>query len=101
MKYYVFDTEQQAIDAESYISNIAGFPSYGVNAQTGIVDKTAQKTTNWAIPYQRINDNKWIIPRVPSSSLEQIPQSVIDTFNNDYPHTIEEQQSNWYPAEEL
>jgi hypothetical protein len=58
MKYRVFATEQEALDAEKAISTAMGYAKPGVNAATGeIVPEAA--TTRWAIP-QQIQDGRWV-----------------------------------------
>lgn len=86
--HYVFDTEQQAIDAEAFISSAAGYPW--------------AKTDKWAVPYQRINDNKWVFPIVPLQRILQIMTveqaiALVTQFDTDHPHAEEEAQDNWYP----
>lgn len=60
MKYLVFETEQEAIDAEALISQSMGYSKPGVNAKTGEVVPDAL-TTRWAIP-QQIADGRWVFP---------------------------------------
>lgn len=60
MKYLVFQTKQEALEAEAAISSAMGFPKSGVNAATGQLDNTAI-TERWAIP-QQINDGRWVLP---------------------------------------
>lgn len=98
MEYYVFDTEQAAIDAENYITQVAGFPIVGVRASDGAPRPDAQQTERYAIPRQR-TDGKWVFPRVPLEIREQYPQEVTDTFNSNYPNTIEEYSVDWFPEE--
>ena len=101
-EYYVFNTEQQAIDAEAFISTNAGFPLAGTNLKTGLVDSAAQKTERWAIPQQRINDNKWVFPVVPITRILELmkpeqAQVLITQYNTDYPHALETSNSTWWP----
>lgn len=60
MNLLIFDTEQEAIDAEAEISNQMGLPKYGVNAATQEPDLTAIVTERWDIPRQ-LEDGKWAI----------------------------------------
>lgn len=69
MKYQVFDTEQEAIDAEIAISQSMGFPKVSINAQTGLLDPTAQQTERWAIP-QQILDGRWVFPSPDDTGVE-------------------------------
>lgn len=61
MKYRVFATEQEAIDAEHAIAQAMGLAKVGVNAKTGQPDPTATKTERWAVP-QQIQDGRWVFP---------------------------------------
>lgn len=99
MEYYVFSSEQTALDAESYITQVAGYPVAGVRASDGQPRPDAQKTERYAIPIERL-DGKWVFPRIPQSIRDQYPQSVKDNFNNSYPHTIEVYNPNWFPSDE-
>lgn len=59
MMYNVFDTEQEANEAQSY-----DYQSWiAVNNNPSYV----ATTTAWAIPQQRITDNKWVYPVCPTS----------------------------------
>ena len=60
MKYLVFETEQEAIQAESAISEFMGFSKLGINAATGLIDHDVL-TVKWAEP-QQIKDGRWVIP---------------------------------------
>ena len=60
MKYLVFLTEQEALEAEAAISESRGFSKPGVNAATGEIDLNAL-TVRWAEP-QQIKDGRWVIP---------------------------------------
>ncbi len=46
MKHLVFNTEQEAVEAESAISQSMGYPN------------EATKTERWAIPFQ-LTDGRW------------------------------------------
>ena len=60
MNLLIFNTEQEAIAAESEISKQMGLPKYGVNASTQEVDLTSIKIERWDIPRQ-LEDGKWAI----------------------------------------
>jgi hypothetical protein len=98
--YYVFDDEQTAIDAEARICEIGNAPVTGVNAKTGQPAPDKCKTERWAVPQQRITDNKWVFPYVGDELAEQYPEEVRNAFNADYPHIKEEYDSGWFPDKE-
>jgi len=58
MKYRVFATEQEALDAEKAISEELGYAKPGVNAATGEIVPTAL-TLRWA-EVQQIQDGRWV-----------------------------------------
>lgn len=60
MNFLIFDTEQDAIDAEAEISKQIGLPKYGINLQTQEIDVSSIKTERWDIPRQ-LEDGKWAI----------------------------------------
>ena len=60
MKYLVFNTEQEAEDAEALISAKLGYSKAGINALTGKVEPNIL-TTRWAVPQQTI-DGRWVFP---------------------------------------
>jgi hypothetical protein len=68
MKYLVFDTEQEALDAEASISRAMGYAKPGVNAATGepVPDVL---TLRWAIPRQ-IADGRWVFPSPDDEGVE-------------------------------
>ena len=68
MKYLVFETEQEAIEAEAVISSAMGFAKSGVNAATGEVNIEAI-TERWAIP-QQIKDGRWVFPSSDDNGVE-------------------------------
>ena len=68
MKYLVFETEQEAIEAEAAISLAMGYSKPGISAATGQLDNTAI-TERWAIP-QQIKDGRWVIPSPDDSGEE-------------------------------
>lgn len=68
MNLLIFDTEQEAIDAEAEISKQMGLPKYGINVATQEVDLTSIETERWDIPRQ-LEDGKWAITS-PNEELE-------------------------------
>jgi len=78
MKYLVFDTQQEAIDAEADISRAMGYAKAGVNAATGESVPNVL-TLRWAIP-QQIQDGRW----------------VFSSHNDDGV----ESEASWWPVEE-
>ena len=99
MLYYIFDTEELALGAEAYISMIGSAPVTGVNAETGELEPTKQKTTRWSLPIERI-DGKWCFPFVGDERLAQFPTEVHNYFDTTFPHTKEEYQADWFPNTE-
>ena len=95
MKYYVFDTEQEAINAEAAISQMGNVPITGVNQKTGELEPTKQKTVRWAVIKQR-NDGKWVFPVVPQSIIDQYPSGTSEAFNDNFPHTKEDYHYTWF-----
>lgn len=59
MKYRVFATEQEALDAEAQVALEIGCAKVGVNAKTGQPEPDKQVTERWAIPTQ-IADGRWV-----------------------------------------
>lgn len=59
MKYRVFNTEQEALDAEAQVAQEIGCAKIGVNAKTGEPEPDKQVTERWAIP-QQIQDGRWV-----------------------------------------
>ena len=59
MKYRVFNTEQEALDAEEAIAAAIGCVKVGTNAKTGEPEPDKQRTVRWAIP-QQIQDGRWV-----------------------------------------
>lgn len=110
MIYYVFDTEQAALNAESTIVNNIkswvqqnspeaitgdGEKLRGRNAKTGKL--TNIFTTRWAIPQERL-DRKWVFQKPRDSDTTPIPLSkVIENVV-----AIEEEYvDTWFPEETL
>lgn len=97
MEYYVFNSEQEAINAELQIRELGNFPLSGVNAMTGEVAQEGL-TTAWAIPQERL-DGKWVFPRVPENLRNQHP-NVIKQFIASNTFTVEEYSPDWFPSPE-
>jgi hypothetical protein len=68
MKYLVFDTEQEALDAEADLSRAMGYSKPGVNAKTGQVVPDVL-TLRWAVPRQ-IADGRWVVPSPDDEGVE-------------------------------
>ena len=69
MKYRIFDTEQEALDAEAEIAAAMGLAKVGVNAKTGLPAPEAQVTECWATP-QQIADGRWVFPSPDDEGVE-------------------------------
>ena len=93
--FYVFDTEQTAVDAELYIRQVGKMPIVGINAATGEPQPTKAKTERWAMPRQRM-DGKWVFEKIPDSILASVPNEVKQYYNNTFPHTIETASPEWW-----
>ena len=100
MMYYVFDTEQTAVEAELYIRAVGNMPIVGINAATGEPQLTKNKTERWAMPTQRL-DGKWVFEKVPDSILVNIPKEIQDYYDINFPHTIETATPEWWPIIDL
>lgn len=98
-EFYVFNSEQTAINAAAHIDSIAGVP--WVNYNQGEPDPTKTKTETWDIPWARETDGKWVMERLPIMYREQQPQEAIDYFNAAFPHTIETISDDWRPTNNL
>ena len=97
-EYYVFNTEQEAINAELQIRQLGNFPLVGVNAATGEPSQEGL-TTAWAVPQERL-DGKWVFPRVPENLRNEHAGSV-QAFNDANTFTIENYSADWFPQEEV
>lgn len=112
-RFYVFDTEQEAIDASVSIENrsreLYAAEGYeidedghiiGVNVGTGESDPDAQRTEQYAIPQQRL-DGKWIIPHpegMPSAEIERAGTTVQNYVSQDLTDAVvEESRPDWFP----
>ena len=69
MMYRIFDTEQEALDAEAQVAAEIGCAKVGVNAKTGLPAPEAQVTERWAIP-QQIADGRWVFPSPDDEGVE-------------------------------
>lgn len=69
MKYLVFSTSEEAIQAEADISALLNLPRVGLNAETNEEAYSCQMTTCWAIPKQ-IKDGRWVIPSLNETGIE-------------------------------
>jgi hypothetical protein len=72
MKYRIFNTEAEAIEAEAAISAEMGFAKPGVNAATGEISPNCL-TTRWAVP-QQISDGRWAFPSPDEQGVEYDPE---------------------------
>lgn len=97
MLYYVFETEEIAVGAEQYICQVGNAPVPSVIPSNNIVDPEATHTERWAIPWQRVTDNRWVFPYVGDETASQYPQHIRDYFAGTYPHTLEEYDDSWLP----
>jgi hypothetical protein len=97
MEYYVFSTEAEALAAESDIAAIGNAPVVGINAKTGQPEPAKQKTTRWAVPWQRATDQKWVFPRLPNEIRNSIDAQIASSFQASHAYTIEELDPEWYP----
>lgn len=92
---YVFTVKKTAVAAEKYICNIAGFPWISNNGKTGKAAPDKQQTLRWALVQKRASDGKYYFEALADSDFQNVPADVVEKFNTDYPHTIEEKQSDW------
>jgi hypothetical protein len=96
--YYVFDTEQEAINAELHIQQLGNFPLQGINAATGQPEQEGL-TTAWAVPQERL-DGKWVLHRVPENLCNQHP-GAIEQFIANHTFTVEDYSPDWFPSTAL
>lgn len=97
MQHYVFNTEAEAIAAESDIAAIGNAPVIGINAKTGQPEPAKQMTIRWAVPWQRATDQKWVFPRLPKDLRDSVDPAIAEAFESSHSYTIEELTSSWYP----
>lgn len=69
MKYRVFATEQEAIEAEALVAQQIGCVKVGVNAKNGLPQPDKQVTERWAV-LQQIQDGRWIFPSPDDEGVE-------------------------------
>lgn len=98
-QYYVFETQQEALKAEMYISTIGNFPIINVDDK-GVPQPNKQKTERWATPIQRL-DGKWLFERVPIEIAHNYPQEVLENFSTKHNYTIETYSDEWFNNEIL
>ena len=96
--YYVFNTEQEAINAELQIRQLGNLPLLGINAATGQPEQEGL-TTAWAVPQERL-DGKWVFPRVPENLCNQHPDAIKQFIANNI-FTIENYSPDWFPSTAL
>ncbi len=72
MKYLVFDTQLEAIEAEAQISLSMGYPKLGTKAVDGSVSLDTQGTDKWADVLQ-IADGRWVIASPDDTGVEAGP----------------------------
>lgn len=101
MEYYVFDTKAEAIAAEADISTIGGVPITGNNAATNEAAPSKQATIRWAVPQQRITDNKWVFQRVTAELIASADPVAVDNFRNNHTYVLENYDSSWFPDPEM
>ena len=68
MKYKIFATEAEALEAEAIISQAMGYAKPGVNAKTGQLVPDVL-TLRWAVP-QQITDGRWVFPSHDDEGIE-------------------------------
>lgn len=100
-EYYVFNTEEEALAAEQDISIIGQVPIVGTNAKTGEPNPNAQKVLRWAIPQQRVTDNKWVFPRPGADLIGNADPAAVEAFQNNHSYTLEKYDPSWFSAEEM
>ena len=69
MKYRIFNTEQEALEAEIQVAHAIGCIKVGTNAKTGEPEPQKQATERWAIP-QQIVDGRWVFPSPDDEGVE-------------------------------
>ena len=72
MKYRIFDTEQEALQAEEQISANMGFVRIGLNAKTGEPEPDKQATVRWAVPKQT-SGGQWVFASPDEEGVEFQP----------------------------
>ena len=92
---YGVTIKKKAVAAEKQIGKIAGFPWISNNGKTGKAAQDKQQTLRWASIAKRATDGKYYFEALADSDFSGVPDNIIEKFNTDYPHTIEEKQSDW------
>jgi hypothetical protein len=95
MEYYVFNTEQEAIAAEAWISQQCNMPITGVDAKDGTPQPEKQKTERWAIPQQRLDD-KWVFPKVSDDIAIKFGMEAIQFFQTNFNYALETYSEDWF-----
>ena len=72
MKYRIFDTERQALQAEERISAEMELVRVGINAKTGEPEPDKQATVRWAVPKQT-SGGQWVFPSPDEEGVEFQP----------------------------
>jgi|688.fasta_scaffold83900_7 hypothetical protein len=78
MKYLVFNTESEALQAEAAISVSMGYAKAGINAATGEIEPNIL-TVKWA-DVQQIQDGRWVFV----SPDDQGEEAQSDWFRTDF-----------------
>lgn len=71
MKYRVFNTQAQAVAAETVVSIEKGYPQSGINAASGVIVPEAV-TQRWAV-VQQIQDGRWVFESPDEEGVEAGP----------------------------
>lgn len=96
MKYYRFETKEEAQSCLDCINNQAFFPYIGKNAKTGNPSPDKQKTTKWYSDVEEYLDGKFGFPAVTDalcSACENL-ETDLDIFT----FTEEEFDPTWFPV---
>lgn len=101
-EYYVFETEQDAVNCINYINNTDWFPLAG-NVQGEPAPETHQKTVAWVlVPFEMLS-GEWAVPRIPSTLLDavNVPQADRDAFLTAFGQDIRELDGGAFPEPEI
>jgi hypothetical protein len=79
-EYYIFKTEEQAINCINFISGSEWFPIIG--DKLGTPNPSAQKTVRWVSKPREMASGEWAVSRIPQSRLDElgVPQENRDAF---------------------
>jgi len=69
--YLIFETKEQAEEANSIISSNMNCNRVGVNAKTGVEQPERQNTVSWAVPQQDKN-NKWFFEKPENTYMQNV-----------------------------